>query len=150
MHIIQNSRNICLSKISFLQFGSYHQSIPMDVGSWEEAGDRNCFLIFVDLLLHSQQQQQSTKLVLIKTTFWIDWIPFIDCIAQQNSISNYKKFHSLLFKEMDAKLKQFISRVKKEHDDDAVDRCIYANTVYILGFFAVSWMNTKRPISWFW
>lgn len=40
--------------------------------------------------------------------------------------------------QMEAKLKQFISHIKREHDDDAVDRCIYATTVYILGFFAVS------------
>lgn len=38
---------------------------------------------------------------------------------------------------MDAKLRQFLSKVKKEHDDDAVDRCIYATTVYMLGFCAV-------------
>ncbi|CAD5208966.1 unnamed protein product [Bursaphelenchus xylophilus] len=38
---------------------------------------------------------------------------------------------------MDAKLRSLISKVKKEHDDDSVDRCIYATTVYILGFFAV-------------
>lgn len=39
--------------------------------------------------------------------------------------------------KMDAKLRSLISKVKKEHDDDSVDRCIYATTVYILGFFAV-------------
>ena len=38
---------------------------------------------------------------------------------------------------MDNKLKQLISKVRKEHDDDSVDRCIYASTVYIIGFFAV-------------
>jgi len=30
-----------------------------------------------------------------------------------------------------------ISKVKKEHDDDFVDRTIYATTVYILSFFAI-------------
>jgi hypothetical protein len=39
--------------------------------------------------------------------------------------------------KMDAKLRQFLSKVKKEHDDDVVDRTIYATTVYLLGFFAV-------------
>ncbi|CAK5086679.1 unnamed protein product [Meloidogyne enterolobii] len=38
---------------------------------------------------------------------------------------------------MDNKLRQLISKVKKEYDDDSVDRCIYATTVYIVGFFAV-------------
>ncbi|KAH7697448.1 CRE-INX-13 protein [Aphelenchoides avenae] len=38
---------------------------------------------------------------------------------------------------MDAKLRVLISKVKKEHDDDAVDRTIYATTVYMLGFFAI-------------
>ncbi|KAI6175585.1 Innexin family-containing protein [Aphelenchoides bicaudatus] len=35
---------------------------------------------------------------------------------------------------MDAKLRNLI---KKEHDDDSIDRTIYATTVYILGFFAI-------------
>ncbi|KAF7636046.1 Innexin [Meloidogyne graminicola] len=38
---------------------------------------------------------------------------------------------------MDNKLTQLISKVKKEYDDDCIDRCIYATTVYIIGFFAV-------------
>ncbi|KAI1722115.1 innexin domain-containing protein [Ditylenchus destructor] len=38
---------------------------------------------------------------------------------------------------MDAKLRTLINKVKKEHDDDAVDRAIYATTVYILAFFAI-------------
>ena len=38
---------------------------------------------------------------------------------------------------MDAKLRSLIQKVKKEHDDDAVDRAIYATTVYILAFFAI-------------
>uniref|UniRef100_A0A914HTL3 Innexin n=1 Tax=Globodera rostochiensis TaxID=31243 RepID=A0A914HTL3_GLORO len=38
---------------------------------------------------------------------------------------------------MDATLKKFIAGVRKEHDDDVVDRAVYATSVYILGFFAV-------------
>jgi hypothetical protein len=38
---------------------------------------------------------------------------------------------------MEKKLKALIQKVKREHDDDAVDRVIYATTVYILGFFAI-------------
>lgn len=38
---------------------------------------------------------------------------------------------------MDAKLKSFILKVKKEHDDDAVDRAVYATTLYMLAFFAI-------------
>lgn len=38
---------------------------------------------------------------------------------------------------MDAKLRYLISKVKKEHDDDSVDRTIYATSVYILAFFAI-------------
>ena len=44
---------------------------------------------------------------------------------------------------MDNKLKQLISKVRKEHDDDSVDRCIYASTVYIIGFFAVGITHGK-------
>lgn len=38
---------------------------------------------------------------------------------------------------MDKKLQALIKKVKKEHDDDVVDRVIYATTVYILSFFAI-------------
>ncbi|KAL3077251.1 hypothetical protein niasHS_013240 [Heterodera schachtii] len=38
---------------------------------------------------------------------------------------------------MDATLKKCIAKVRGEHDDDAVDRAIYATTVHLLGFFAV-------------
>jgi len=38
---------------------------------------------------------------------------------------------------MDAKLRGLIQKVKKEHDDDVVDRSVYATTVYILAFFAI-------------
>ena len=38
---------------------------------------------------------------------------------------------------MDAKLRSLIARVKKEHDDDAIDRIIYATTVYLLSGFAI-------------
>lgn len=38
---------------------------------------------------------------------------------------------------MDAKLRALIGKVRKEHDDDSVDRSIYATSVYILAFFAI-------------
>uniref|UniRef100_A0A914D1Q7 Innexin n=1 Tax=Acrobeloides nanus TaxID=290746 RepID=A0A914D1Q7_9BILA len=38
---------------------------------------------------------------------------------------------------MDKKIKEFVSKIKKEHDDDVVDRANYATTVYLLGFFAM-------------
>lgn len=48
---------------------------------------------------------------------------------------------------MDAKLRQFLAKVKKEHDDDAVDRTIYATTVYMLGFFAVCFYVVRLEAS---
>jgi len=38
---------------------------------------------------------------------------------------------------MDKKIKDFVKKIKKDHDDNVVDRANYATTVYILGFFAM-------------
>lgn len=38
---------------------------------------------------------------------------------------------------MDKSIKEFVKKIKKEHDDDVVDRTNYATTVYLLGFFAI-------------
>lgn len=60
---------------------------------------------------------------------------FLDLLVQNNNYLKEEVAIELL--SMDAKLRDLIKKVKKEHDDDAIDRIIYATTVYILSFFAI-------------
>ncbi|KAI6180529.1 Innexin family-containing protein [Aphelenchoides besseyi] len=83
---------------------------------------------------------------------------------QQSHRDHHRAGHALQplqLLAMDAKLRSLIAKVKKEHDDDAVDRAVYATTVYILSFFAIfvmakqyvgdplqCWISAEYTSSW--